>query len=80
MWRLIQIAAFTGVMVSNIREHWTPNWALASFVGMLFAFWVTLALAALLDLLRRGRHKLFHKQSTGGGRHVEGTRGHRLIG
>jgi hypothetical protein len=52
MWYLLQGGVIFAVAASNIRWQWTPNWYLASVLGVVAAFLVTVALSTLLKLLR----------------------------
>ncbi len=55
MWKLLQFAIFSAVVLSNVGYEWTPNPIVAGGLGIAAAYVVTLALVLLSRLLRRLR-------------------------
>jgi hypothetical protein len=56
--KLLQLATFTAVILSNIRHHWTPNPYLAGLIGVFASWVVTVVLFELRRLLARLRGHL----------------------
>ncbi len=52
MWYLLQALVIFAVVGSNIHWHWTPNDYLASMLGIVAAFLVTVVISTLLKLVR----------------------------
>lgn len=54
-WRILQMIVMTAVVFSNIYWEWTPNPYLASIIGAVVAWLVSIGVASLIDLSRKLR-------------------------